>query len=73
MAGPTFRYERQFVESNGMGEIQPLDRAEVKDRLTDWVVDTQVAIEMMESAPNEWHRLSAFAYYRAVPEGVSNG
>ena len=62
-----FRYERQFVEANGMGEIQPLSRAEVRDRLTDWVVDTTVAVELLESAPNEWHRLTAFAFYRAVP------
>lgn len=68
-----FRYERQFVESNGMGEIQELSRGETRDRLIDWVVDTTVAVEMLESAPNEWHRLTAFAYYRAVPIGGHDG
>lgn len=63
-----FIYERQFVEPHGPGAVEVLSRADVKDRLTDWVIDTEVAVQMLESAPNEWHRLTAFAFYRAVAE-----
>jgi hypothetical protein len=61
-----FKYERQLIEQSGPGEIITMTRAEVKDRLVDWVEDTETAVLSLESTPGEWYRGTPFAYYRAV-------
>lgn len=68
-----FTYERQLVEQSGEGMIISLTRAEVKDRLIDWVIDTEISLQLLESYPSEWHRLTPFAYYRAVPTTEKGG
>lgn len=65
----TFKYERQLIEQNGLGMILPLSRLEVKDRLVDFVLDTEVAVVDLEAHPGEWTRLTPFAFYRAVLKG----
>ena len=66
-----YRYERQLIEANGDGMILAMTRAEVKDRLIDWVKDTEVAVEDLEAHPSDWIRCTPFAYYRALE--VDNG
>jgi len=56
----TIRFFRQSV---GEDMVEELTRAEVKDRLTDWVVSTEVAVAMLEDNPGETYRLTAFAFY----------
>lgn len=61
-----FTYERQLIEANGDGAILPMTRDEVKDRLVDFVIDTETAVLYLESTPGEWNRGTPFAYYRAL-------
>lgn len=61
-----FIYERQLIEQDGPGMTFQMTRQEVKDRLVDWVKDTEVAVAYLESTPGEWNRGTPFAYYRAL-------
>lgn len=63
---PRFTYERQLIEEKGEGMILTMTRQEVKDRLTDWVKDTELAVAYLEQTPGEWNRGTPFAYYRAL-------
>ena len=64
-----FTYERRYVEQNDLGTAEEVTRAEIKDRLVDWVLNTEVAVVDLETHPGEWTRLTPFAFYRAVLKG----